>query len=201
MAAKKHHAKMVYISTDYVFNGNGNKPFEINSPKNGLSVYGKSKADGEDFVQSILKKYFIIRVTRLFGINGNNFIKKMIEIADSGKKEICVVNDQIGSPTYTKDLSKLISDMIETEKYGIYHCVNNGYCSCKELAEYIFEITNSNIVVNGVSTEEYLKMVPNQAKRPLNGRLSTKTVIENGFRKMPTWQDAVYRYIREELKR
>ena len=137
-ACKKIGAKMMYISTDYVFDGKGDKFFEVDEPKKGLSIYGATKAAGEDFVTSILKEYWIIRISWVFGKNGNNFIKTMIKLAEAGKKELSVVNDQIGSPTYTYDLSKLMCDMIETNKYGIYHATNEGICSWYDFAKYIF---------------------------------------------------------------
>lgn len=137
--AKEVGAKMMYISTDYVFDGKGNNFFEVDSQKNGLSVYGKTKSKGEDFVRSILKEYWIIRISWVFGINGNNFIKTMLKLAKAGKKELNVVDDQIGSPTYTYDLAKLMCDMIETDKYGVYHATNEGICSWYEFAKYIFE--------------------------------------------------------------
>lgn len=201
-AAKEVGAKMMYISTDYVFDGLGEKPFEVNDQKNGLSVYGLTKSQGEDFVTSILKEYWIIRISWVFGINGNNFIKTMLKLAKAGKKELNVVDDQIGSPTYTYDLAKLMCDMIETDKYGIYHATNEGYCSWCEFARYIFKSAGyEDIKVNAVSTEEYMKLVKNQAKRPLNSRLSKKSLDEAGFKRLPTWQDAVDRYIKELKER
>lgn len=200
-AAKEVGAKLVYISTDYVFDGKGTEPFEINDPKSGLSTYGISKSQGEDFVKNALDKYFIVRISWVFGINGNNFVKTMRKLALSGKKELSVVADQIGSPTYTLDLAKLLCDMIETEKYGIYHATNEGYCSWAEFAEEIFKDLNLNVKVNHVSTEEYLKMVPNQTQRPLNSRMSKQSLIDNGFALLPNWKDAVKRYIENELNK
>ena len=201
-AAKEVGAKMMYISTDYVFDGLGEKPFDVNDPKNGLSVYGSTKSQGEDFVTSILNEYWIIRISWVFGINGNNFIKTMLKLAKSGKKELNVVDDQIGSPTYTYDLAKLMCDMIETDKYGVYHATNEGYCSWCDFARYIFKSAGfEDIKVNAVSTEEYMKLVRNQAKRPLNSKLSKKSLGEAGFKRLPTWQDAVDRYIKELKER
>ena len=190
-------AKMVYISTDYVFNGLGDKPFEINDPKAGLSVYGKTKANGEDFVRNTLTEHFIIRISWVFGKNGNNFVKTMLKLANMGKTELNVVCDQIGSVTYTYDLSKLLCDMIETEKYGTYHATNEGYISWAEFAEEIFRQTNKIVKVNYVTTEEYLKMVPQQAKRPLNSRMSKASLDEAGFNRLPHWKDALNRYLKE----
>lgn len=196
-ACNKVNAKMVYISTDYVFDGKGCEPFEIDSPKYGLSVYGKTKACGEDFVIKELDKYFIVRTTGAFGINGNNFVKTMLKLANSGKKELNVVNDQIVSVTYTKDLACLLCDMIETEKYGIYHATNEGFISWAEFAEEIFKQANKNVKINGITTEEYLKLVVNQARRPLNSRLSKKSLDLAGFRRLPDWKDALKRYLKE----
>lgn len=196
-AAKEIDAKMVYISTEYVFKGEGNSFYEINSPKEGLSIYGQTKSLGEEEVKNILKKYFIVRTSWVFGINGNNFVKTMIKLAKSGKTDLNVVCDQIGSPTYTYDLARLLVDMIETDKYGIYHATNENICSWADFASKIFELSNLNVKVNYVTTEEYRKLVPNQAKRPLNSRLSKKSLIENGFIPLPNWEDALYRYIQE----
>ena len=196
---KKIGAKMMYISTDYVFDGKGDKFFEVDEPKKGLSIYGATKAAGEDFVTSILKEYWIIRISWVFGKNGNNFIKTMIKLAESGKKELSVVNDQIGSPTYTYDLSKLMCDMIETNKYGIYHATNEGICSWYDFAKFIFKTINANVVVHRISTENYKKMVPSQADRPLNSRLSKASLTKNGFDLLPDWKDAVTRYIKIDL--
>ena len=190
-------AKMVYISTDYVFDGLGDKPFEIDSPRTGLSVYGKTKSDGEDYVREILKEHFIVRISWVFGINGNNFVKTMLKLANMGKTELNVVCDQIGSVTYTKDLSRLLVDMIETDKYGTYHATNEGYISWAEFAEEIFKLTNKNVKVNCVTTEEYLKMVPQQAKRPLNSRMSKESLDKVGFKRLPDWKDALNRYLKE----
>lgn len=193
-------AKMVYISTDYVFEGKGTQYYEINDEKKGLSVYGKTKLEGEIFVENILKKYWIIRISWVFGIDGNNFVKTMLKLAQT-KKEISVVCDQIGSPTYTYDLSKLICDMIETDKYGIYHATNEGVCSWYDFAKYIFEVAGIvSIKVKPVTSDEYQKMVPSQAKRPLNSRLSKESLVKAGFNKLPTWEDATKRYILNELK-
>ena len=200
-ACKKYHAKMLFVSTDYVFNGQGNQFYEVDDPKFGLSVYGKSKSDAEDLVKSTLKEYFIIRTSWAFGINGNNFVKSMINHAENGVKELSIVDDQIGSPTYTYDLALLMCDMMETEKYGTYHATNEGVCSWAEYASFIFNEINSPLVVKKVSTEEYMKLVKNQAVRPLNSRLSKESLVKAGFNKLPTWQDAVKRYIHEELQK
>ena len=196
-ACKEVNAKMVYISTDYVFDGLGTKGFNVDDPKNGLSVYGKTKSQGEDFVKSILDKYFIVRISWVFGKNGNNFVKTMLKLADMGKTELNVVCDQIGSVTYTYDLAKLLCDMIETDKYGIYHATNEGFISWAEFAEEIFKLANKNVKVNYVTTEEYKKLVPAQADRPLNSRMSKESLEKAGFNKLPDWHNALARYLNE----
>ena len=199
-ACKKVNAKMIYISTDYVFDGKGVRYFEVNDKKDGLSIYGKTKSQGEDFVIASLKKYFIVRISWVFGINGHNFIKTMLKLAQDGKKELNIVNDQVGSPTYTYDLAKLLVEMMQTDKYGIYHATNEGTCSWAEFASYIFKVANKDVRVNGVTTKEYKKMVPAQADRPLNSRMSKNSLDEAGFSRLPSWKDAVSRYIKDELK-
>ena len=198
-ACKLVGAKMVYISTDYVFDGLGDKPFEVNSPKNGLSTYGVTKSKGEDFVTESLDKHFIVRISWVFGKNGNNFVKTMLKLADMGKKELNVVCDQIGSPTYTYDLSKLLCDMIETDKYGIYHATNEGFTSWAEFAKEIFRQANKDVKVNYVTTAKYKELVPLQADRPLNSRMSKKSLDEAGFKRLPDWEDALHRYLKEIL--
>lgn len=189
--------KILQVSTDYVFDGKGETPFEVDSPKGGLSTYGKTKSDGEDFVINANSKHFIIRTTGVFGINGNNFIKTMLKLANMGKTELNVVNDQIVSVTYTKDLAKLLVDMIETEKYGIYHAANQDYFPWCDFAREIFKEANKKVKVNGVTTEEYKKMVPGQTNRPKNSRLSFKSLDEAGFERLPNHLDALKRYLKE----
>ena len=196
-ACKEIDAKMVYISTDYVFDGTKDGYYEVDDKTDPVSVYGKTKLEGENFVKSILDKYFIVRISWVFGINGNNFIKTMLKIAKAGKTELNVVNDQIGSPTYTADLAVLLCNMIETYKYGTYHATNEGVCSWYEFAEKIFELANNNMKVNPVSTKEYLTMVTQQAKRPMNSRMSKKSLDDAGFNRLPSWQDALERYLKE----
>lgn len=196
-ACKIVNAKMIYISTDYVFEGTGDVPYEVDSPKKGLSVYGSTKAKGEDFVTSILDKYFIVRISWVFGINGNNFVKTMLKLANMGKTELNVVCDQIGSVTYTADLAALLCDMIETDKYGIYHATNEGYISWAQFATEIFKQANKNVTVNFVTTEEYKRLVPAQADRPLNSRMSKKSLTDAGFNLLPDWKDALCRYLKE----
>ncbi len=199
-AAKEVNAKMFYISTDYVFNGKGEKPFEVDDPKEGLSVYAQTKAQGEEFVKENNDKYFIIRTSWVFGINGNNYIKTMLKLAET-KTELNIVCDQIGSPTYTYDLSKLMCDMMETEKYGTYHATNEGFTSWCDFTKYIYKVAGiTTVEVKPITTKEYQKLVPAQANRPLNSRLSKASLDKAGFKRLPTWQDATERFIKEYLK-
>ncbi|QHJ70555.1 dTDP-4-dehydrorhamnose reductase [Planococcus halotolerans] len=191
-AAKAVNAKLIYISTDYVFDGKGETSFIETDTPNPLGSYGLTKYEGEKKVQSILDEYFIIRISWVFGINGNNFIKTMLTLSKS-RKELNVVGDQIGSPTYTYDLAGLLLQMVQSEKYGIYHASNEGFCSWAELAEEIFEQANVDIKVNSISTEEY----PTKAVRPKNSRMSKEKLLSNGFQPLPEWQDALKRYLKE----
>lgn len=196
-AANKVGAKMFYISTDYVFDGEGTVPFEVDSPKDGLSIYGKTKSQGEDFVIGETNKYFIIRISWVFGINGNNYIKTMLKLSKI-KDELNIVCDQIGSPTYTYDLANLMADMMETDKFGVYHATNEGFCSWYNFTKYIYKAKGiTNVKVNPITTEEYLKINPNQAKRPLNSRMSKSSLTKAGFNLLPKWEDAVDRYLKE----
>lgn len=196
-ACKSVDAGMIYISTDYVFDGKGETPFEVDSPKAGLSVYGKSKSQGEDFVKEALDKYFIIRISWAFGINGNNYIKTMLKLAET-KTELNIVCDQIGSPTYMYDLSKLMCDMMESDKYGVYHATNEGFTSWYEFTKYIYEVAGITTVdVKPITTKEYQKLVPAQANRPLNSRMSKESLDKAGFKRLPTWKDATRRFIKE----
>ena len=195
-AAKQVGAKLFYFSTDYVFDGEKEGLYTEEDTPNPMSIYGKTKYLGE---QEVLKyeKSFIIRISWVFGINGHNFIKTMIKLSEI-KKELSVVSDQIGSPTYTLDLANLLLDMMKSDKYGIYHVNNDGYCSWAEFAEFIFEYLNKDVKVNYVTTEEYLELTKTkQAYRPRNSKLSKEKLISNGFSMLPTWQDAVKRYILE----
>lgn len=195
---KKLDCKMIYISTDYVFDGQGTRPWEPDDERNPISVYGQTKCEGELAVEKWLEKYFIVRIAWVFGINGNNFIKTMLNLGKTRDK-LTVVDDQIGSPTYTYDLAKLLVDMAETEKYGRYHATNEGFCSWYEFACEIFrqacEINSvyKNVEVSPVSSDKY----PSKAKRPSNSRMSKDKLVENGFNKLPQWQDALKRYLGE----
>ncbi len=189
-------AKMVFISTDYVFPGSGEKPYEPNDPKGPSSVYGSTKLAGEEFVSKACEKHFIVRISWVFGKNGNNFIKTMLRLGET-HPELNIVCDQIGSPTYTVDLARLLVDMIQTDRYGTYHATNEGFCSWADFAKAIFAEANLSVKVNPVTTEEYLRMNPNQAKRPLNSRMSKASLKNNGFEPLPSWQDALSRYLKE----
>lgn len=188
-------AKMVYISTDYVFDGQGTEPWKPDCKDyKPLSVYGKSKLDGELAVAEVLDKYFVVRIAWAFGVNGNNFVKTMLKLSDK-YDSIRVVNDQIGTPTYTFDLARLLVDMIETDKYGYYHATNEGgYISWADFATEIFKQAGKDTVVVPVSTEEY---GANKAVRPLNSRLDKSKLVEAEFKLLPTWQDALSRFLKE----
>ena len=194
-ACRNIDAKMVYISTDYVFDGQGTKPWSPDCKDyKPLNVYGQTKLEGELAVSSILDKYFIVRIAWVFGLNGKNFIKTMINVGKS-HDEVRVVNDQIGTPTYTLDLSRLLVDMIETEKYGYYHVTNEGgYISWYDFTKEIYKQYGLDTKVIPVTTEEYGL---SKAKRPFNSRLDKSKLIENGFKPLPTWQDALRRYLEE----
>lgn len=189
-ASAKSNAKMLYVSTDYVFPGEGEKPFEVYDKKNPQNVYGKSKLLGEEAVKKHSDKYFIVRTSWVFGEKNTNFIHTMLRLSET-REEVSVVCDQIGSPTYSKDLARLLSDMIITEKYGEYHARNDGFCSWNELAEETFRIAGKNVKVNPVKSEDY----KTAAKRPLNSRLSMAAVKENGFTPLQHWKDAVREYL------
>lgn len=194
-ACRNIDAKMIYISTDYVFDGQGTKPWSPDCKEyKPLNVYGQTKLEGELAVSSILDKYFIVRIAWVFGLNGKNFIKTMINVGKS-HDAVRVVNDQIGTPTYTLDLSRLLVDMIETEKYGYYHVTNEGgYISWYDFTKEIYKQYGLDTKVIPVTTEEYGL---SKAKRPFNSRLDKSKLIENGFKPLPTWQDALRRYLEE----
>lgn len=195
---KKLDCKMIYISTDYVFDGQGTRPWEPDDERNPLNVYGQTKYEGELAVEKWLEKYFIVRIAWVFGQNGKNFVRTMLNLGKTHDK-LTVVDDQIGSPTYTPDLAKLLVDMAESDKYGIYHATNEGFCSWYEFACEIFrqasEFDNAykNVSVSPVTSDKY----PSKAKRPSNSRMNKEKLTENGFEKLPAWQDALRRYIKE----
>lgn len=187
---KELDIKMMYISTDYVFDGEGTRPWEPDDERHPLNVYGQTKYEGELAVEKYLDKFFTIRIAWVFGVNGKNFIKTMLKLSET-HDELNVVDDQIGSPTYTYDLAVLMVDMIETEKYGRYHATNEGLCSWYEFACEIFRQAGRDVKVNPVSSEEF----PAKAKRPHNSRMDKSKLTENGFTPLPAWQDALKRYL------
>lgn len=183
--------KMMYISTDYVFNGTGERPWEPDDHREPLNVYGLTKYEGEIAVEQNLEKYFIVRIAWVFGVNGKNFIKTMLRLGKE-KGAVSVVDDQVGSPTYTYDLARLLVDMIQTEKYGRYHATNEGFCSWYEFACEIFRQAGMDEVkVTPVASSGF----PTKAKRPENSRMSKEKLTENGFERLPSWQDALGRYL------
>lgn len=187
---KETDAKMVYISTDYVFPGTGDHAYEVDDSTGPLCVYGKSKLEGELAVKDLLTKHFIVRTSWAFGENGNNFVKTMLRIGKE-HNEVNVVSDQIGSPTYTYDLAQLLCDIVFTEKYGTYHGTNEGFCSWAEFAEEIFKQAGYTTKVNFIPSSEYTA----KAIRPLNSRLSKDSLKKAGFNRLPTWQNAIHRYL------
>lgn len=191
-ACRKTGAKLLYISTDYVFPGAGERSYETGDPTGPVNTYGRSKLAGELAVQSLLEKYFIVRISWVFGKNGNNFVKTMLRLAET-KADLSVVCDQIGSPTYTADLAPLLCDMVQTERYGVYHATNEGTCAWSEFAEAIFELAGRQVVVHPIPTSAY----PTRAVRPLNSRMSKECLHSNGFQELPEWKNALARYLKE----
>ena len=194
-ACREIGAKMIYVSTDYVFGGDGRTPYEISDEKNPVNTYGRSKLLGEDAVAAILEKNFIVRTSWVFGINGKNFVKTMLNLAENHDK-VKVVDDQVGSPTYTADLAPLLCDMIKTDKYGFYHATNEGFCSWADFAKEIFKQAGKKVEVEKISTADY----PTPAKRPFNSRLSKKSLDDAGFKRLPSWESAIERYLIELKK-
>ena len=189
--------KMMYISTDYVFNGQGKRPWEPDDKREPLNVYGQTKYEGELAIEEHVKKFFTVRIAWVFGLNGKNFIKTMLQVGKN-HPQVRVVNDQIGTPTYTYDLARLLVDMMETEKYGYYHATNEGgYISWYDFTKEIYRQAGLATEVQPVTTAEYGL---SKAARPYNSRLEKKKLKENGFTPLPTWQDALGRYL-QELKR
>lgn len=189
-ACKIVDAKMVYISTDYVFGDDGDKLHEVDDPVHPLNVYGQTKWEGEEAVRRTLQKYFIVRISWVFGEHGNNFVKTMLRLGRT-HKEISVVADQFGAPTYTADLAPLLCDMIETEKYGTYHACNSGCCSWAEFAEEIFKVAQIDVKVISIRTEEY----PTKANRPRNSRLDIRNTSDSFGYKLQSWKSAICDYL------
>jgi len=191
-AARDVNAKFMYISTDYVFNGEGDSPFKEEDELSPVGYYGETKYQGEEVLKQLMDKWFIIRISWVFGVNGANFVKTMLRLAET-KNELNIVGDQFGSPTYTFDLAPLLIEMIQTNRFGIYHASNEGTCSWAEFAEEIFRQSNKDVKVHSISTEEY----PTRAVRPKNSRLSKQKLGNSGFMLLPHWKDAIGRYINE----
>ncbi|WP_182199792.1 dTDP-4-dehydrorhamnose reductase [Paraliobacillus salinarum] len=194
-ACKNINAKMVYISTDYVFDGVGETPFGITHKPNPINYYGETKYKGELEVLNILKNYFIVRISWVFGNHGNNFVKTMLKLAKE-RDEISVVVDQFGSPTYTYDLAESLVEMIQSDKFGIYHVTNEGFCNWYEFACEIFKQAGLDIIVNPIKTEEY----PTKAKRPKNSRLNKTQNIGSEITHLRSWQEALKNMINNEMR-
>ena len=184
--------KMLYISTDYVFPGDGEDHYLPDSPTGPKGNYGRTKLAGELAVQAMLTEYFIVRISWVFGINGSNFVKTMLKLSET-RDTLTVVCDQIGSPTYTADLAPLLCDMIASDKYGVYHATNEGECSWADFSRAIFAAAGKTMTVKNVTTAEYGA----KAARPANSRMSKDKLVEQGFSRLPTWQDALARYLKE----
>ena len=185
--------KMMYISTDYVFNGEGTRPWDPDDHREPLNIYGLTKYEGEVYIERLVKKFFTVRIAWVFGVNGKNFIKTMLRLGKE-RGAVSVVDDQIGSPTYTYDLARLLVDMIQTEEYGRYHATNEGLCSWYEFACEIFRQAGMDeVTVTPVDSSQF----PAKAKRPKNSRMDRSKLVEKGFTPLPTWQDALGRYLKE----
>ena len=191
-ACKEADIKLMYISTDYVFDGQGTRPWEPDDERHPLNVYGQTKYEGELVVEELSDKYFIVRIAWVFGVAGKNFIKTMLRLGKE-RGAVSVVDDQIGSPTYTYDLARLLVDMIQTDKYGRYHATNEGLCSWYEFAKEIFRQAGMDVPVTPVSSDAF----PAKATRPSNSRLNKDKLSENGFERLPAWQDALGRFLKE----
>ena len=187
---RKHGAKLLYTSTDYVFDGKGTQPFEIDSKTSPCNYYGETKLMGENAVKENCEKFFIVRISWVFGKNGKNFVKTMLRLSKE-RDEISVVCDQTGSPTYTPDLAKLLCEMIETDKYGIYHATNENFCSWAEFAAETMRLAGAETKIIPVASSEYKTV----AVRPLNSRMSKASLDAAGFSRLPDWQNALERFI------
>lgn len=194
-ACNRVGAKFLFISTDYVFDGMKDGMYDTNDTTSPKSVYGQSKADAEAYLISFSEKYFIVRISWAFGLNGKNFVRTMLRLGKE-KDTISVVNDQIGSPTYTKDVAEVLIDIISTEKYGTYHATNEGFCSWADLAAYIMVKAQLKAKIEPIPTDKY----PTKAHRPLNSKLSKQKLSDSGFKRLSSWQDAVDRYLLELIE-
>ena len=193
-ASARCGAKLIYVSTDYVYDGRGEEPHPVSEKKVPVNYYGLTKSQGEDRVTALCDRYFIVRTSWVFGQNGRNFVKTMLRLGKE-KEQISVVSDQIGSPTYTPDLARLLLDMAETEEYGIYHGTNSGFCSWYEFASAIMKKAGLSCEVKPILTKDYASA----AVRPLNSRLDSGCLVEKGFRLLPPWEDALARFLEESL--
>lgn len=192
VACREAGVKLMYISTDYVFDGGGTRPWDPDDERAPLNVYGQTKYEGEIAIEELLDRYFIVRIAWVFGVAGKNFIKTMLRLGRE-KGAVSVVDDQVGSPTYTYDLARLLTDMIQTDRYGRYHATNEGECSWYEFAREIFRQAGMDEVkVTPVSSEIFAA----KAKRPANSRMSKEKLSENGFKRLPDWQDALQRFLK-----
>ena len=193
LACRETGAKLMYISTDYVFDGTGTRPWEPDDERHPLNVYGQTKYEGELAVEELTEKFFIVRIAWVFGVAGKNFIKTMLRLGEE-RGAVSVVDDQVGSPTYTYDLARLLVDMIQTDRYGRYHATNEGLCSWYEFTKQIFRQADMDQVqVTPVTSDQF----PAKATRPSNSRMSKEKLQENGFTPLPTWQDALGRFLKE----
>lgn len=190
VAAQDKNIKFMYISTDYIFDGKGEFPFVETDTPDPVGYYGMTKYEGEKAVASLMNNWFIVRISWVFGMNGNNFVKTMLRLAET-RDELNVVGDQFGSPTYTYDLSRLLLDMIQTNKYGVYHASNEGFCSWAQFAQEIFNKSGQSIKVNDITTDQY----PTRARRPENSRMSKQKLVDNGFTPLPNWEDSLQHYL------
>lgn len=192
LACNKYDITLLYVSTDYVFGGDGIEPWKAEAERKPVSRYGKSKYQGELVVEELLDKYFIVRVSWIYGINGKNFVKSMLRLAETQNK-IKVVSDQIGSPTYTVDAAKTLVELVQTNKYGEYNVSNEGFCSWYEFAQEIFKQIHKTIDIIPITSEEYGA----KAKRPFNSRMDKSKLVENGFELLPEWKNALKRFLEE----
>lgn len=193
-AANEINAKMIYVSTDYVFDGSANKPYEVDHPTKPLGVYGETKLTGEEFLRNSLEQYFIVRTAWVYGFNGNNFVKTMLRLGKE-RGEVGVVHDQVGSPTYTVDLASFLVELVETEKYGVYHASNSGICSWYDFAVEIYKQAGIQVKVNPLTTDQF----PRPAARPKYSVLSKKKIEEQGFTPLRPWEEALSDYLKEIL--
>ncbi|MDQ1000812.1 dTDP-4-dehydrorhamnose reductase [Neobacillus niacini] len=191
-AAKQIGAKMLYVSTDYVFDGSASEPYEVDEPTKPLGAYGRTKLAGEQLLQKQLDEFFIVRTAWVFGIHGNNFVKTMIRLGKE-RGEVGVVHDQVGSPTYTVDLARFMVELMETDKYGIYHATNSGICSWYEFAVEIFKQANMKVTVNPLTTDQF----PRPAARPKYSVLSKKRIEKQGLKPLRDWKEALAAYLAE----